>query len=130
MVAKDWHGTPVKCADVSRTQAHERRTGRFKLATILAALIAPVILLVAHLKLVFLTLLGFLVSAFIFYVALILSIYIFHKPARWAFLGIVVSLILAYLVHWIRCAIRPQHVRAPADVAYIHILVDIPYTLG
>ena len=105
MIAKDWRerrGTPVECIDVSRTQAHERRTGRFKLATILAALIAPVILLVAHLKLVFLTLLGFLVSAFIFYVALILSIYIFHKPARWAFLGIVVSLILAYLVHWIR----------------------------
>ena len=105
MIAKDWRErrrTPVECVDVSRTQAHESRTGRFKLATILAALNAPIILLAAHLKLGFLPVLGFLVLALIFYVALILSIYVFHKPALWAFLGSLDSLILVYVVHWIR----------------------------
>jgi hypothetical protein len=103
MIAKDWRERReirVECADVSRTPAYERRKGRFKLATILAALIAPIILLISHLKLGFLAVLGFLASALIFYVALIFSIYVLHKPARWAFLGIVGSLVLAYLVHW------------------------------
>jgi hypothetical protein len=105
MIAKDWRerrGTPVEYADVSRTKAHERRTGRFKLATSVAALNAAIILLAFHLKLGFLTTLGLLALALIFYVALILSIYVFHKPARWAFLGVVDSLILAYIVHWFR----------------------------
>ena len=105
MIAKDrqelWRA-PVEYADVSRKKAHERRTGRFQLATILAALNAPITLLAFHLKLAFPTVLGFLALAFLFYVALILSIYVFHKPARWAFIRIVNSLVLAYIAHWIR----------------------------
>ena len=105
MIAKDrqerWRAL-VEYADVSRKKAHERRTGRFQLATILAALNAPIILLAFCFKLGFLTTLGLFALALVFYVALILSIYVFHKPARWAFIGIVDSLILAYIVHWIR----------------------------
>jgi hypothetical protein len=104
MIAKDWQerrGTSEECPDVSRTKAHERQTGRFKLATIVAALNAATILLASGLKLGFLTVLGLFALALLFYIALILSIYVFHKPARWAFLGILDSLILAYAVHWI-----------------------------
>src|ERR1700738_4184199 len=98
MIAKDWQerrGTPEEYPDVSRTKAHERQTGRFKLATIVAALNAAIILLTFRLNL------GLFALALLFYVALILSIYVSHKPARWAFLGILDSLILAYAVHWI-----------------------------
>jgi len=105
MNAKDWREqrvTKEECADVSRTHAHEGRIGRFDLATILVALNAPIILLAFCFKLGFITSLGLLALALIFYVALMLSIYIFHKPARWAFIGIVDSFILAYIVHWIR----------------------------
>ena len=105
MKAKDWRERRVtsgECADVSRTHAHEGRIGRFALATILVALNAPIILLAFCFKLGFLTTLGLLALSLIFYVALILSIYVFHKPARWAFFGIVDSLILAYAVHWFR----------------------------
>ena len=104
MNAKDWREQRVtkdECADVSRKHAHEGRIGRFELATILVALNAPIILLALCFKLGFITSLGLLALAFIFYVALMLSIYIFHKPARWAFIGIVDSFILAYIVHWI-----------------------------
>ena len=68
----------------------------------MAALNAAIILLAFHLKIGFLTVLGLFALALLFYVALILSIYVFHKPARWAFLGILDSLILAYVVHWFR----------------------------
>ena len=37
----------------------------------------------------------------VFYVALVSSIYIFHAAARWAFFGIVGSLLLAYIAHWL-----------------------------
>jgi hypothetical protein len=97
MIAKDrpelWQ-TPARHANVGLT-------GRFKMATIVAALNAAVILLAFRLQLGFLTLLGPIALALLFYAALILSIYVSHKPARWAFLGILDSLILAYVVHWI-----------------------------
>jgi hypothetical protein len=105
MIAKDWQkrrGNPEDYPDISRTKVHEGQTGRFKLATIVAALNAAIILLTFRLKLGFPTVLGLFALALIFYVALILSIYAFHKPALWAFIGIVDSLILAYIVHWIR----------------------------
>ena len=76
-------------------------TGKFKLATIVAGLNAAIVLFAFRLKLGFPTVLGLLALAFLFYVALSLSIYVVHKPARWAFLGIEDSLILAYVVHWI-----------------------------
>jgi hypothetical protein len=104
MIAKDWQqrrGTPEEYPDVSRRKAHERQTERFKLATIVATLNTAIILLTFRLKLAFLTDLGLLALAFLFYVALMLSIYVFHKPAHWAFLGILDSLVLVYVVHWI-----------------------------
>ena len=104
MLAMDWQerlGTPEKYPDVNRTKAHERQTGRFNLATIVVALNVAIILLTFRLRSGFLTFLGLFALALLFYVALILSIYVFHKPARWAFLGILDSLILAYAVHWI-----------------------------
>ena len=104
MPAKVWQerrGTAEEYPDVSRTKAHERQTGRFGLATIVATLNAVIILLTFRLKLGLLTVLGLFALALLFYVALILSIYVFHKPARWAFLGMLDSLILAYAVHWI-----------------------------
>lgn len=73
--------TPMEYADVGLT-------GKFKLATIVAALNAAIILFAIRLKLGFQTFLGLIALALLFYVALILSIYVSHKPARWAFLGI------------------------------------------
>ena len=104
MKAKDWQqrrGTPEEYPDVSRTKAHEKQTGRFKLGTILATFNAAIILLTFRLKLASLTVSALFALALLFYVALILSIYISHKPAHWAFLGILNSLILDYAVHWI-----------------------------
>jgi hypothetical protein len=86
---------PIKYADVGLT-------GKFKLATIVVALNAVIILFAFRLKLGFPTVLGLFALALLFYVALILSIYVFHKPAFWAFLGLEDCLILAYVVHWIR----------------------------
>jgi hypothetical protein len=53
------------------------------------------------LSLVCLLPIGFLTLSLVFYVALVSSIYIFHKPARWAFLGILGCILLAYITHWI-----------------------------
>jgi hypothetical protein len=98
MVAKDrperWE-TSVGYANVSLT-------GRFKLAAIVGALNAATILVAFHLKSGFPLLLGLFGLALLFYVALILSIYVFHKPARWAFLGVLDTLLLAGAVHWIQ----------------------------
>ena len=101
MMAKDWQvrreercKAPIEYADVGLT-------GKFKLATTVAALNAAIILFAYRIKLGFPTVLGLIALAFLFYVALILSIYVFHKPAHWAFLGLLDSVILAYVVHWI-----------------------------
>ena len=42
-----------------------------------------------------------LALSLLFYVALILSIYVFHKPAQWAFLGLIASLLLALITEWL-----------------------------
>jgi hypothetical protein len=45
---------------------------------------------------------GFLALSLIFYVALVFSVYVFHKTALWAFLGIVGSILLACITVWLR----------------------------
>ena len=45
---------------------------------------------------------GFLALSLIFYVALVFSVYVFHKPTLWAFLGIVGSILLACITQWLR----------------------------
>jgi hypothetical protein len=101
MKAKDWQVRREERCDAPMEYADVGLTGKFKLATIVAGLNAAIVLFAFRLKLGFPTVLGLLALAFLFYVALSLSIYVFHKPARWAFLGILDSLILAYVVHWI-----------------------------
>jgi hypothetical protein len=94
---RDFRGVPRRQSDKGTRQANRE----IQTATIVAALNAAIILLAFGLKLGFLTVLGLFALALLFYVALILSIYVFHKPARWAFLGILDSIILVYAVHWI-----------------------------
>jgi hypothetical protein len=92
--------------EVSWTQAYARRMRRFNLEVIFVALISSIILLASwvfsyEVTLIHLIPIGFLVLSLVFYLALIFSIYAFHNPARWAFFGVVGSLLLACIASWL-----------------------------